>query len=134
MNAGQGRIALPGATIGHLAMTTKAASTTVDLSEAVLTSLSADVNAGKLSIRLASTADIAGSMDVNAAELELCLPSELGVSVHHSGALSGLTVEGRHQSGANWQSPNYTSAAHRADLNVDVNLGNVTINPIGGCK
>jgi len=25
-------------------------------------------------------------------------------------------------------------ATHRADLAVDVNLGNVTINPIGGCK
>jgi hypothetical protein len=134
VNAGQGRIGLPGATIGHLAMTTNAASTAVDLSEAALASLSANVNAGKLTIRLASTTDVLGSIDVNAAELEVCVPSDLGVRVHHTGALSGLTVDGQHQSGANWQSPNYTSAAHRADLTVDVNLGNVTINPIGGCK
>jgi hypothetical protein len=134
VNAGQGRIGLPGATIGRLAVTTNAAESTVDLSDAAVTSLSAAVNAGKLTFRLAPAADIAGSMDVNAAELAVCVPSELGVRVHHTGALSGLTVDGRQQPGADWQSPNYTSAAHRADLTVDVNLGNVAINPIGGCK
>ena len=134
VNAGQGRIGLPGARVGHLAVTTNAAETTVDLSETAVASLSADVNAGRLTFRLASTADIVGSMDVNAAELEVCVPSELGVRIHHTGALSGFTVDGRQQPGADWQSPNYTSAANRADLTVDVNLGNVAINPIGGCK
>ena len=134
VNAGQGRIGLPGATIGNLAITTNAAETTVDLSEAAVTTLSAAVNAGKLTFRLAPNADIVGSMDVNAAELEVCVPSDLGVRVHHTGALSGLTVDGRQQPGVDWQSPNYTSAAHRADLTVGVNLGNVAINPIGGCK
>lgn len=134
VNAGLGRIVLPGATIGHLAVTTNAAESTVDLTGAAVTSLSAAVNAGKLTFRLAPAADIVGSMDVNAAELEICVPGELGVRVHHTGALSGLTVEGRQQPGAAWQSANYPSAAHRADLTVDVNLGNVAINPIGGCK
>jgi hypothetical protein len=134
VNAGRGRIALPGATVGHLAMTTNAAETSVDLSATALESLTANVNAGRLTFRLASTADIVGSMDVNAASLEVCVPSDLGVRIHHSGALSGFTVDGRHQPGADWRSPNYTSAAHRADLTVDVNLGNVAINPIGGCK
>ena len=134
VNAGQGRIGLAGATVGHLAMTTNAAETTVDLSEAVVTSLSAAVNAGKLTFRLGPTSDIVGSMKVNAALLEVCVPSELGVRVHHTGALSGITVDGRQQPGTDWQSPNYPSAAHRADLTVDVNLGNVAINPIGGCK
>ena len=134
VNAGQGRIALPGATLGHLAVTTNAAETSVDLSATALTSLSANVNAGRLTFRLGSTADVVGSMDVNAASLEVCVPSDLGLRIHHTGVLSGFTVDGRHQSGADWQSPNYTSAAHRADLTVDVNLGNVAINPIGGCK
>ncbi len=134
MNAGQGRIGLAGATVGHLAMTTNAAETMVDLSEAVVTSLSAAVNAGKLTFRLGPTSDIVGSMKVNAGLLEVCVPSELGVRVHHTGALSGITVDGRQQPGTDWQSPTYPSAAHRADLTVDVNLGNVAINPIGGCK
>jgi hypothetical protein len=134
VNAGQGRIALPGATVGHLAVTTNAAETTVDLSGTALTSLSAKVNAGRLTFRLASDADLVGTLDANAAQLELCIPSELGVQIHHTGALNGFTVDGQRQSGATWQSPNYTSAAHRADLTVDVNLGNVAVNPIGGCK
>jgi hypothetical protein len=133
VNAGRGRIALPGATLGHLAVTTNAADTTVDLSGTALASLSANVNAGSLTFRL-PTADIVGSMDVNAAGLEVCVPSELGVRIHHSGALSGFTVDGRQQPGADWQSQNYPSAAHRADLTVDANLGSVAINPIGGCK
>jgi hypothetical protein len=134
VNAGLGRIALPGATVGHLAVTTNAAETTVDLSGTALTSLSANVNAGRLAFRLAPDVDIVGSMEANAAQLELCIPSELGVRIHHTGALSGFQVDGRQQPGADWQSPNYTSAAHRADLTVDVDLGNVAINPIGGCK
>ncbi|HLO36263.1 MAG TPA: hypothetical protein VK194_09280 [Candidatus Deferrimicrobium sp.] len=134
VNAGRGRIGLPGAKVGRLAVTSNAAETTVDLSETALTSLAADVNAGRVTFRLASTADIVGSMDVNLADLEVCAPSELGVRIHHTGALSGFAVDGRQQPGADWQSPNYTSAAHRADLTVDVHLGNVAINPIGGCK
>jgi hypothetical protein len=134
VNAGQGRIALPGASVGHLAMTTNAAETAVDLSESTVTSLTAKVNAGKLTFRLDPMTDVVGSIGVNAAELEVCIPSDLGLRVHHTGALSGLTVDGRGQPGADWQSANYPSAAHRADLTVNVNLGNVTINPIGGCK
>jgi hypothetical protein len=134
VNAGRARIALPGATVGHLALTANAAETSVDLSETALATLTADVNAGRLAVRLASTADVVGSMDVNAASLEVCVPGELGVRIHHTGVLSGFTVDGRHQPGSDWLSPNYASAAHRADLTVDVNLGNVAINPIGGCK
>ncbi len=134
VNAGQARIALPGATIGTLAVTTNAAQATVDLSEAMVTSLTAKVNAGQLSFRLASDGDTVGSIDVNAAELEVCAPEVLGLRVHHTGALSGITVDGLRQSGADWQSPNYASAAHHADLTIHANLGTVAINPIGGCK
>ena len=46
----------------------------------------------------------------------------------------GSRSTGRINPGEDWQSPNYASATHRADLTVNVNLGNVEINPIGGCK
>jgi hypothetical protein len=134
VNAGEGRIGLPGAQIGRLDVTTNAARATVDLSEASVASVSGSVNAGMLSFRLPGTADVVGSMEVNAGSLEICVPSELGLRVHRTGALDGLSVNGRHQSGADWQSLNYASATHHADLTVDTNLGNVKINPIGGCK
>ena len=134
VNAGEGRIGLPGAQIGHLDLTTNAAQTTVDLSEASVASLSGTVNAGLLSFRLPATADLVGSMEVNAGALQVCVPSGLGLRVHHTGALSGISVNGLQQTGTDWQSPDYASAAHHADLNVNVNLGSVEINPIGGCK
>lgn len=133
VNAGEGRILLPGAQIGRLDLTTNAAQTTVDLSQASVTDIVGEVNAGMLSIRLPA-ADVAGSMEVNAGALQLCVPSGLGLRVHHTGALSGVSVNGLQQSGTDWQSADYASALHRADLNVNVNLGAVEINPIGGCK
>jgi hypothetical protein len=134
VSAGEGRIGLPGAHIGHLDVTTNAAQTTVDLSGASVASLSGSVNAGMLSVRLPAAADVLGSMVVNAGALEVCVPNELGLRVRHTGALSGFSVNGLHQKDANWQNSSYASAAHRADLDIEINLGNVKINPIGGCR
>lgn len=134
VNAGEGRIGLAGAQIGHLGLTTNAAQTTVDLSEASVASLSGTVNAGMLSFRLPGTADVVGSIVVNAGALQVCVPSGLGVRIHHTGVLSGISVGGLQRTGTDWQSPDYASATHHADLNVNVNLGSVEIDPIGGCK
>lgn len=134
VNGGEGRIALPRAQLGRLDVTSNAGRTSVDLSEATLASLSGAVNAGMLSLSLPTAGDIVGSVEVNAGQLEVCAPSELGLRIHHTGALSGFSVSGRHQAGTEWQSPDYASATHHADLNLDINLGNVKINPAGGCK
>jgi hypothetical protein len=134
VNAGEGRIGLPGARIGTLDVTTNAAKTTVDLSETSMTNLSGTVHLGLLSVRLPADADVTGSMEVDAGALELCAPPELGLRVRQSGGLSGTSVNGVRQPDGGWQSANYASAAHRADLTVDVTLGNVEINPIGECK
>jgi hypothetical protein len=134
VNAGEGRIVLPGAQLGHLDLTTNAAQTTVDLSNTTLTSLSGTVNAGMLSFHLPADIDLDGSMVINAGALQVCTPSGLGLRVHHTGALSGVRVNGLQQSGSDWQSPDYASATHHADLTIEVNLGGVEINPIGGCK
>jgi hypothetical protein len=134
VNAGEGRIGLAGARIGRLDVSTNAAKASVDLSGATLASLTGAVNAGSLSFRLPATADIVGSLEVNAGALQVCVPGELGVRIHQTGALNGVSVNGLDQTGSDWQSPNYQSAAHRADLTVTANLGSVEINPIGGCK
>ena len=134
VNAGESQITLPGTQIGRLDITANAAQMTVDLSAAAVASLSGTVNAGLLSFHLPANADIVGSMEVNAGALQVCVPSGLGLHVHHVGALSGISVNGLQQNGADWTSPDYASTAHHADLNVNVNLGNVEINPIGGCK
>jgi hypothetical protein len=134
VNAGEGRIGLAGAQIGRLELTANAAQTTVDLTEASVSSLTGAVNAGRLTFRLPANADVTGTMEVNAGSLQVCTPSGLGLRVHRSGALSGISVNGLQQTGTDWQSVGYASATHHADLNVNVNLGSVEIDPIGGCK
>lgn len=134
VNAGEGRVNLPGAQIGSLQVKTNAGRTTVDLSDASVASLTATINAGQLSFSLPAAADLVGDLEVHAGELQVCAPSGLGLRVHRTGSLSGTSFEGVHQGGTNWESDNYESATHHADLNVDANFGSVEINPIGGCK
>ena len=134
VNAGRGQIDLAGAQLGRLDLTTNAAETIVDVSGASLTGLSGAVNAGLLSVHLPSGSDPSGSFTVNAGALQVCTPPGLGLRVTHGGVLSGVKVNGLQVSGDACQSPDYSSATHRADLNVVVNVGAVEINPIGGCK
>ena len=134
VNAGTGRIDLAGAQIASLDVKSNAAQTSLDLTSASVSSLIGQVNAGMTSIRLSGTADVTGSWKVNAASLQLCAPAGLGLRVHHTGALGGMRVNGLEQTDPTWQSSDYASAAHHADLTVIANLGSVEINPIGGCK
>ncbi|HEX7951003.1 MAG TPA: hypothetical protein VF494_11685 [Candidatus Limnocylindrales bacterium] len=134
VNAGRGQIDLAGAQLGRLDLTTNAAETIVDVSGASLTGLSGAVNAGLLSVHLPSGNDVSGSLTVNAGALQVCTPPGLGLRVTRGGVLSGIKVNGLQVSGDTWQSPDYSSATHRADLNVVINVGAVEINPIGGCR
>jgi hypothetical protein len=132
VNAGEGRLTLPNARLGRLEVTTNAGRTNVDLSAATVTSIVGQVNAGQLTYRLPA-ADIAATFEVNAGGLELCVPSEVGLRVSQEGNLSGIAIGGQDHAGTHWESPNYASATHQADIDLEVNFGNVEINPIGGC-
>lgn len=134
VNAGKGQIDLAGADLGRLDLTTNAGETIVDISGGSLTDVSGAVNAGLLSLHLPSGSDVTGSLTVNAGALQVCTASGLGLRVTHGGVLNGIKVNGLEAAGSDWQSPDYGSAAHHADLNVTVNVGAVEINPIGGCK
>ena len=134
VNSGSGDIDLAGAQLGDFDLTTNAGQTTLDLTDATLSSLSGAVNAGQLSIDLPSAADTTGSIAVNAGGVDLCVPDGVGLRVEHTTVLGSTSVNGVEQGDGDWQSPNYASAEHHADLTVTVNLGSVNINPTGGCK
>jgi hypothetical protein len=134
VNAGEGRTNLDGADIAALALVTNAGSSKVNLATAQVESIDATVNAGQLSIDLPNGDDVRGSISVNAGEAELCLPDTVGLRVRSSGALSAIDTAGLVQRDGAWESPDYASAAHHADLTVRVNLGNLDINPVGGCS
>jgi hypothetical protein len=132
--ASRAQVGLGGAQIGNLALTTNASAMSVDASSASIQSLSAVVNVGALSIRLPSGHDLTGSLRVGGGAADVCAPAGLGLRVTARGFAEGVTVNGLHQTGANWQSPDYESAPHRADLTITTNFGGIEINPIGGCK
>jgi len=134
INAGEGRVDIPDAQIGRLDVTTNAGRSFVDLSSTTLGTIDATINAGELSLDLSADDDLTGSLSVNAGSLQLCVPPDLGVQVRQTGALGSTSFDGLVRDGSLWQSPNYESAVHRADLDVSVNLGNLDLNPIGGCK
>lgn len=131
--AGHARVELPGAHIGRLALTANAGEIVVDASAASVADVSAVVNVGSLSIRLPD-GDLVGSLRVGAGDLEVCGPPGVGLRVTTKGVPKQVTVDGLRQTESTWQSPDYASATHHADLQVSVNFGTVQIDPIGGCK
>lgn len=134
VNAGEGRTDLAGANIGELAVTTNAGRSTVDLATTRVESIAASVNAGKLTLDLPAGDDVDGSISVNAGDAEVCVPDSVGLRVRSSGTFSSTDLNGLVQRDGAWESPDYASAAHHADLTVSVNLGNLDINPVGGCS
>ena len=134
VNAGRGQVALPGAQINRLALTANAAEMLVDASAASVANLSAVINAGSLSIHLPADSDVVGSLRVGAGQLQICSPPGVGLRVTSRGTAEMVRVDGLQQHASEWQSPDYASATHRADLSVNVNFGVVEINPIGGCR
>ena len=122
VNAGEGQTDLDGADIGALALTTNAGRSTVDLATARVESIAAAVNAGQLSIDLPTGDDVRGTISVNAGDAEVCVPDTVGVRVRSSGTFSSTDLNGLTQRDGAWESPDYASAAHHADLTVSVNL------------
>lgn len=135
VNAGDGRADLSGTTIRRLAVTANAADVAIDATGSSVTELSGVVNVGSLSIRLPADGDLGGTLNVNGGRLQVCTPPGLGLRITTTGGFGEqVTVGGLRQAGSEWQSSNYGSATHRADLDLTVNLGSVEIDPIGGCK
>ena len=58
----------------------------------------------------------------------------LGLSVDMRGPGREVTAAGLEVPGGDWQSPDFATALYRANLDVTVTFGVVTINPIGGCR
>ncbi|HEY8869010.1 MAG TPA: hypothetical protein VIM30_06435 [Candidatus Limnocylindrales bacterium] len=134
VNAGESHVALPAAQIARLAVTGNASLIAIDASSAAVTNLLGTVNVGSLSIHLPANSDLTGSLRVRGGQLQICAPTGLGLRLTSTGQPRQVKVDGLQQAGSDWQSPDYETALHHADLEVSVNVGGVEINPIGGCR
>lgn len=131
-NANHARLDLTGAEIGVLEIVSNASDVTLDATWARVANVVGTVNAGSMSVRLPN-ADQVDSFRVNVGDLEICAPPDLGLSISSRGAFD-LTVAGVSIDDRSWESANYGSATYNAELDVRVNLGSVSVNPIGGCR
>jgi hypothetical protein len=131
---GHGQVDLAGADIGQLEVTANASDIVVDASTAAsIADLSGVVNVGALSILLPD-ADLAGTLRIGGGALRICTPPGLGLRLTTRGQPRQVLVDGLQQTGTDWESDDYASAAHRADLDVHANFSVIQIDPIGGCR
>ena len=135
VTTGDGHVDLADARLGDVALTTNAGRAVVDASRAAsLRSVTGVVNVGAMSLDLPATSDFTGSFSVRAGKLDLCTAPGLGLRVTAQDTGGNVSVEDEDINGGVWQSADYSTARHRADISVHVTFGAVDINPIGGCK
>jgi hypothetical protein len=135
VTTGDGRADLSAARIDALAVTANAGRLVVDASRAAaLHELDGVVNVGAMTLRLPGASDLEASLKVSAGKVDVCTAPGLGLRVTSRDTGGNVSVGGLDQIGPEWQSPDYATAGHRANLDVHVTFGAVDINPIGGCK
>ena len=134
VDAGRGRLDLVGARLGTVRLVANAADMQVDLAGATVADLSLSANAARVSLSLPATGDLTATVAVNASALRLCAPSGLGLRIRHEGVLDATTFSGLVRNGGAWESPDYATAIHHADVTATVNVGSVDVNPVGGCQ
>jgi len=97
--------------------------------------LTGSVNAGSLSVILPA-GSMTGSISVNAGSADVCVPDGVALKLQTGGSPLGsydLEGNGLVQSGSTWSTPGYATATVQIALELDANLGSITLNPGSGC-
>lgn len=133
-NAGSFTLGLRDARLSTLRGAFNAGDVTIDLAGTTLSGLDIAINAGSGRLSLPN-ASFTGTIDVNAGSLDLCAPSEAGLRIQASGALSDMDFSdsGLVLSGSTWESPGFATAASRIELTVSANAASVDLRR-GGCS
>ena len=134
LNAGRGDLDLSGAAIGALEVDVNAGEARIDLTSATVETIDVEVNAGAATVLLPAGADLVGELDVAAGAIEICVPPGLGVRIQGDAEFGDTTFNGLVRVGDAWETPDHSTATHRADLSVSAQAGSVVVNPAGGCK
>ncbi len=136
LDFGDARYSLSQANLSSAAFTLNGGSLHVDLTGARLDSLTVSTNLGAAWIELGSSSDVTGDLKTNLGSLDVCAPSDLGlqIAVTESLSSSDLSGAGMVRVGNVWQTGNYATAAHKANLTVNTSLGSLKLHPAGGCK
>jgi hypothetical protein len=87
-------------------------------------------------VTLDGSSDLSADLKTNLGSLDVCIPAGLGVQVTSTDSLSSSDLGGAGLVRVRglWQTPNYDTAAHKANLNFNTSLGSLKLQPAGGCK
>ncbi len=107
----------------------------VDLTGAKVSTLNVETNLGAAFVTLDGSSDLNADLRTNLGSLQVCVPAGLGVQVSSSDSLSSsdFSRAGLVRVGGLWQTPNYSTASHRAVLTVETSLGSLKLQSAGGC-
>jgi hypothetical protein len=136
LDVGDARYRLSQANLSSAAFTLNLGSLHVDLTDASLGNLTVSTNLGSAWVELGGSSDLSGDLKTSLGSLEVCAPPELGLQITSTGSLSSNDFSGigMSQVGGVWQTSNYATAAHKANLTVNTSLGSLKLHPAGGCK
>ncbi len=136
LDMGDARFSLGSASLASARFTLNLGSLHVDLTGAKVGDLSVSTNLGAAYVTLDGSSDLSGDLKTNLGSLDVCVPAALGVQVTASDSLSSSDFSelGLIHTGAVWQTPNYSTAPHKANLTVETSLGSLKLHPAGGCK
>jgi hypothetical protein len=100
----------------------------VDLTGMTLTRLEFDGGVGRAQITLPAEGQFNGSIDGGVGTIDLVVPQALGVRLATSRGLGNISVPPNWiRQGDVYTSPGYDTAQHRADLRLDVGVGQVSV-------
>lgn len=135
VNAAKIVATLGGGPLGAINVTYNAAEGKLDLGGAAAATLNGTLNASTVGVVLPSGSFIA-NLTINASTLNVCAAADVGLRITYEDTLSShnFASAGLIQSGKTWQSPNYGTAAARAELHMSANVSTTTLNPAGGCQ
>jgi hypothetical protein len=137
VNAGRSVARLAGSTLGRARFQVNAGELRADLAgTASLGRLDLELNAGTGRINLPDLS-FSGRFGLNAGTLSFCVPDGAGLRVRTDGnvlATNNFDARGLIRSGNTWESPDFSGATVRIELEVNANAGTLNLNPTGGCN
>ena len=133
-NAGTAQVNLGDAALARLGADLNAGDFRLDAADSPIERLSVTMNAGR--IRIEAGAAMSGNVSVNAGSIELCVPDDVGLRLDVADQPTfgtNLGAEGLTRSGNTWTRP-AVAGAPTIDLDLSGNAASLTLKPEGGCS
>jgi hypothetical protein len=136
LNAGSSTMRFGSATLDGFELDLNAGSATIDLgSVRELGSLDISINAASLELTLPNQS-LQGTIEANAGSVNLCVPPGAALRLDTSESIVssyGYDGQGLVKSGSTWETPGFSTAAVRIELDTRANAGSFALNPEEGC-